>query len=777
MAATRSDQNILATMARAPNLTTEATPGTVARGVRAEFRTALHAEIAAREQRGATSTTVLEDGRKLGRIADALEYAFTASSPIHIASDYPGELLIEGRVPLEAEVLSVDGLDVTVSVAHELGERVPRAILRTDVLLASRRLVDRIEEAGSEPSPAGDRLVGGVASGAAELIDEKLQTIGSIAAHLYHRGRSLLLVAHTGRAVDQLLLEISEQLSHELNEGAMFRLGLPTVDRLRAREDLLLDAAVWRRTSELRERESRLRAQRTAAERRVAESERAIKLIEWAAAERAKLADFLFRLNALHSSETAARHLADEIARTAKDETELITRLAEAKAVARSAAQARRLRAELLRLGAELSAAREAVDVASAAMIEARQSFEKAVEVASLAERERSMPPLAEQRRTVDALAVREIEARDEVDAARVKLEQAVAITANAVARGPVQRLFSALRSRDRSRDAVALRCAQLADASATLDDVRGQLRCAAMALSELEQLDCQLARCRTLGSATSHEAQLRSREAEHRIAAARETQLEQRHADALSELSEAADVVKRFRGVRATEPEGLVARLEPRLAQLRRLREKWRETGGRSERMRRALDADLNMSLVTIERLGLTLGSCPDNAEARFVHLALAHSEATRLASGDDLADVQREIAADERELGAVEHALAGIEHALGVVKETFIADARVIATTMTRLYMENELKARRFDTVIIDEATMSPIPALWVAARLADVNLVILGDCQRPRPITFSEHPLADKWLGRNIFDASGVPVADRTDPRPRFIHVQVR
>jgi hypothetical protein len=89
----------------------------------------------------------------------------------------------------------------------------------------------------------------------------------------------------------------------------------------------------------------------------------------------------------------------------------------------------------------------------------------------------------------------------------------------------------------------------------------------------------------------------------------------------------------------------------------------------------------------------------------------------------------------------------------------------------------MENELEARRFDTVIIDEATISPIPALWVAARLADANLVIRGDCQGSRPITFSEHPLADKWLGRNIFDAAGVPAAHRTDPRPHFMHVPVR
>jgi hypothetical protein len=145
---------------------------------------------------------------------------------------------------------------------------------------------------------------------------------------------------------------------------------------------------------------------------------------------------------------------------------------------------------------------------------------------------------------------------------------------------------------------------------------------------------------------------------------------------------------------------------------------------------MRRALEADLSHSLATIERLGLGQDLCPGNAEARLVHVALAHSEAMRLASGDDLADVQTRIAVAQGELRALEHALAGIQHAVGVVKEAVIADATVIATTMTRLCMENELRGRRFDTVILEEATMWPMPALWVVARLAERNVVVIGD-----------------------------------------------
>jgi hypothetical protein len=231
-------------------------------GVRAEFRAALRAEIEAAKGAVATSVIPLEAGRKVGRLADAFQYVFSATSAIGVPSDSPGELMIDELPPLGAVVVSVEGLDVTVSVSRELGERVPRAVLWRDVVLPLRRLIARIEEAGSKPNPAGDRLLGDVpASGAPEVIDDalldstqvaalgsslgrditfvcgppgtgKTRTIGSIGAHLYRRGRSLLLVSHTNRSVDQALVEIAQQLEGEVDAGAMLRLGVPSDRRL-----------------------------------------------------------------------------------------------------------------------------------------------------------------------------------------------------------------------------------------------------------------------------------------------------------------------------------------------------------------------------------------------------------------------------------------------------------------------------------------------------------------------------------------------------------------
>ena len=125
--------------------------------------------------------------------------------------------------------------------------------------------------------------------------------IGSIGAHLCDRGRSLLVVAHTGRAVDRALVEITQQLGDELGAGEVLRLGVPCDHRLCEREDLLFEAVVWNRQEQLRERRSWLEPRKAAAQKRLAESERLIALAAWAGEGRAELADFLVRLRTLRA--------------------------------------------------------------------------------------------------------------------------------------------------------------------------------------------------------------------------------------------------------------------------------------------------------------------------------------------------------------------------------------------------------------------------------------------------------------------------------------------
>ena len=62
--------------------------------------------------------------------------------------------------PLETTIVAVDGLQVTLSVAEDLGDYVPRATLQSDLTHLLRTLIQRVEGFAERANPAGARLLG-----------------------------------------------------------------------------------------------------------------------------------------------------------------------------------------------------------------------------------------------------------------------------------------------------------------------------------------------------------------------------------------------------------------------------------------------------------------------------------------------------------------------------------------------------------------------------------------------------------------------------------------
>ena len=114
----------------------------------------------------------------------------------------------------------------------------------------------------------------------------------------------------------------------------------------------------------------------------------------------------------------------------------------------------------------------------------------------------------------------------------------------------------------------------------------------------------------------------------------------------------------------------------------------------------------------------------------------------------------------------------IALIDESLKIVEKTVISEAAIVATTLTRAYLRDSIQSRRFDTVILDEASMAPIPALWIAASLADANAVLVGDFKQLPPIVQSDHELAKKWLGRDVFEVAELTRTDGCPPFPEVL-----
>jgi hypothetical protein len=77
----------------------------------------------------------------------------------------------------------------------------------------------------------------------------------------------------------------------------------------------------------------------------------------------------------------------------------------------------------------------------------------------------------------------------------------------------------------------------------------------------------------------------------------------------------------------------------------------------------------------------------------------------------------------------------------------------ARVVFATMTNVYISSLMAPQRFDVVIVEEAGMAVLPALFYCAALGQ-GAVMVGDPQQLPPIVQSREPYVHRAMGRNIF-----------------------
>ena len=82
----------------------------------------------------------------------------------------------------------------------------------------------------------------------------------------------------------------------------------------------------------------------------------------------------------------------------------------------------------------------------------------------------------------------------------------------------------------------------------------------------------------------------------------------------------------------------------------------------------------------------------------------------------------------------------------------------ARVVACTATQAMLRCQ-SLGEFDAVIVDEASMLPLPFIVFLSGLAKEKVVIGGDFRQLPPISLSQSPAVREWFARDIFEAAGV------------------
>jgi ribosomal protein L37AE/L43A len=101
----------------------------------------------------------------------------------------------------------------------------------------------------------------------------------------------------------------------------------------------------------------------------------------------------------------------------------------------------------------------------------------------------------------------------------------------------------------------------------------------------------------------------------------------------------------------------------------------------------------------------------------------------------------------------------IADLERQIDAIRQEVIKQAVLVATTLARTYTMAEVYGRQFETVVCDEASMAPIPAVFWACSLATKSVTVAGDFRQLAPIAESKDARVKEWLRRDVFAAAGV------------------
>jgi DNA polymerase III delta prime subunit len=101
---------------------------------------------------------------------------------------------------------------------------------------------------------------------------------------------------------------------------------------------------------------------------------------------------------------------------------------------------------------------------------------------------------------------------------------------------------------------------------------------------------------------------------------------------------------------------------------------------------------------------------------------------------------------------------AIATLERSLRVLRAEILSDARIVATTATQAFLRST-ELVDFDTIILDEASMLPLPLVYRLCGMAKRSVVIAGDFRQLPPISVSRSEIVAQWFARDVFEAAGI------------------
>ena len=138
----------------------------------------------------------------------------------------------------------------------------------------------------------------------------------------------------------------------------------------------------------------------------------------------------------------------------------------------------------------------------------------------------------------------------------------------------------------------------------------------------------------------------------------------------------------------------------------------------------------------------------------ALFIELESARKEV----DGIDESDIREKITTLKGKIDPLEKILGELNKKLAALRASVMNEAKVIGATVTKSHLE-PATFRGVDVVIIDEASMVHLPAIYFVAGLAKKSVVVSGDFQQLQPIIETRQKILADEIGCSVFRKSGI------------------
>lgn len=141
------------------------------------------------------------------------------------------------------------------------------------------------------------------------------------------------------------------------------------------------------------------------------------------------------------------------------------------------------------------------------------------------------------------------------------------------------------------------------------------------------------------------------------------------------------------------------------------------------------------------------------------FTELTGKIEQLSRRAGLKDGADAYAELQKLQIKLQELKREISTIQMQINNLPREILENCFVLGATLSKLHLDPALYNRKYAAMVLDEASMAPLPAVFLAAGLTAERFVVTGDFRQLPPIAVAEGSVVERWLKRDLFEQAGI------------------